>query len=155
IEEESAGIVGSSEGKATYRLDRLGIPLIEISTSPDIKDGEHLSEVAEKLGLILRATGKVARGLGTIRQDVNISTDGGARVEIKGAQDLKLLPELVKQEVRRQTELVRLLAEMRGAGAPFPKKEPHDVSHVFSSTKAPLIASGLKSGAAALAQKMP
>ncbi|MFN7991438.1 MAG: Glu-tRNA(Gln) amidotransferase GatDE subunit E, partial [Candidatus Micrarchaeia archaeon] len=87
LEEESAGILSSADGKAAYRLDRLGIPLIEISTAPDIKDGEHLVEVAQKIGMMLRTGGKVARGLGTIRQDVNISTEGGARVEIKGAQD--------------------------------------------------------------------
>ena len=112
IEEESAGIVKGGETKALYRLDRLGIPLIEITTNPDIKDGAHLQEVAEKIGMVLRATGKVARGLGTIRQDVNISTEGGARVEIKGAQDLKLLPLLADLEIKRQTELIKIMAEL-------------------------------------------
>jgi glutamyl-tRNA(Gln) amidotransferase subunit E len=155
IEEESAGIVSSSEGKATYRLDRLGIPLIEISTTPDIKDGEHLVEVAQKIGMMLRATGKVARGLGTIRQDVNISTEGGARVEIKGAQDLKLLPELVVQEVGRQTELVKLLGELRARKALPLRKHLKDVSSVFHGTASPLIGGGLKSGGIVLALRMP
>ncbi len=154
IEEESAGIVSASEGKAVYRLDRLGIPLIEISTAPDIKDGSHLTEVATKIGMILRNTGRVARGLGTIRQDVNISTEGGARVEIKGAQDLKMLPELVENEVQRQTELVKMLAELRSRKALPLKKHAMDVSHVFHSTKSPLIASGLKAGGAVLAHRM-
>ncbi len=154
IEEESAGIVSASEGKAVYRLDRLGIPLIEISTTPDIKDGSHLTEVATKIGMILRNTGRVARGLGTIRQDVNISTEGGARVEIKGAQDLKMLPELVENEVKRQTELVKLLAELRSRKALPLKKHPLDATNVFQSTKSPLIAGGLKAGGAVLAQKM-
>jgi len=154
LEEESAGIVSVEEGKATYRLDRLGIPLVEITTSPDIKDGAHLREVAEKLGMVLRATGKVARGLGTIRQDVNISTEGGARVEIKGAQDLKQLPDLVDNEVRRQDELVKLLLELRRRKALPLKKDAVDVTKTFHNTKAALIAKGLQGGAAVLAQKL-
>jgi len=155
LEEESAGIVSQSEGKAVYRLDRLGIPLIEIATDPDIKDGAHLREVAEKLGMILRATGRVARGLGTIRQDVNVSTDGGARVEIKGAQDLKMLPLLVKVEEQRQLELVKLLYEVRKRNG-FPvKNHAVDVTDLFKLTKAALISAGIKKGSSVLAQKLP
>lgn len=155
IEEESAGIVSSTDASAVYRLDRLGVPLIEITTDPDIKDGAHLLEVAEKLGMILRASGKVARGLGTIRQDVNISTDGGARVEIKGAQDLKLLPTFVDLEARRQLELLKLLTELRHRKA-FPiKKRFMDVSSVFAGCHSPIISTGLKSGGVVLAQPLP
>ena len=154
LEEESAGIIAGGEGRASYRLDRLGIPLIEISTSPDIKDGAHLSEVAGKIGLILRASGKVARGLGTIRQDVNISTEGGARVEIKGAQDLKMLPLLVENEVKRQDALVGILTELRAKQALPVKKHPKDVSALLSGTKAKLILAGLEAGSVVLAQKL-
>lgn len=155
LEEESAGILSSADGKAAYRLDRLGIPLIEISTAPDIKDGEHLVEVAQKIGMILRTGGKVARGLGTIRQDVNISTEGGARVEIKGAQDLKLLPLLVENEVRRQTELVSILSALRSSGALPVKKHALDVTALFSHSRSPLISAGISAGAIVLAQKLP
>ncbi len=154
IEEESAGIVGSSEGKATYRLDRLGIPLIEISTAPDIRDGEHLSEVAEKIGLMLRATGKVARGIGTIRQDVNISTEGGARVEIKGAQELKMLPVYVEIEVARQLLLVKLLKELRERKALPVKEHMVVLSSIFADAKGGIIGGGLKSGSVVLGQKL-
>lgn len=155
IEEESAGIVSQSEGRAVYRLDRLGIPLIEIATDPDIKDGAHLKEAAEKIGMILRATGRVARGLGTIRQDVNISTDGGARVEIKGAQDLKMLPLLVKTEEQRQLELIKILYEIRKREG-FPvKSHPVDVTDLFKLTKAALISAGIKKGSSVFAQKLP
>jgi glutamyl-tRNA(Gln) amidotransferase subunit E len=155
IEEESAGIVAASKGDATYRLDRLGIPLVEITTDPDIKDGEHLKEVAEKIGMILRATGKVARGLGTIRQDVNVSTEGGARVEIKGAQDLKMLPEFVDNEAKRQMELVKILALLRKRNA-FPvRKRIVDVSAIFGKTDAKLIKTGLESGASVFAMRLP
>ncbi|MDD5339770.1 MAG: Glu-tRNA(Gln) amidotransferase subunit GatE [Candidatus ainarchaeum sp.] len=155
IEEESAGIVSAGDPKATYRLDRLGIPLIEISTTPDIKDGAHLTEVAQKIGMILRTLPGVARGLGTIRQDVNISTEGGARVEIKGAQDLKMLPKYVETEEKRQLELVKLLAELRSRKALPVKRHEIDVTKAFHDTKAALIAAGLKAGAIVLAQKLP
>jgi glutamyl-tRNA(Gln) amidotransferase subunit E len=154
IEEESAGIVSSSEGRATYRLDRLGIPLIEITTAPDIKDGEHLSEVAEKIGLMLRATGKVARGLGTIRQDVNISTEGGARVELKGAQDLKMLPQYVENEVSRQLLLIKLLKELRERKAIPVKEHMVVVSGAFGAEKPGIIGGGLRSGSVVLGQKL-
>lgn len=155
IEEESAGIVSAGESKATYRLDRLGIPLIEITTTPDIKDGAHLSEVAQKIGMILRTLPGVARGLGTIRQDVNISTEGGARVELKGAQDLKMLPQYVENEEKRQLELVKLLAELRSRKALPVKKHEIDVTKTFHDTKAALISAGLKTGSIVLAQSLP
>ncbi|VVC04303.1 Glutamyl-tRNA(Gln) amidotransferase subunit E [Candidatus Bilamarchaeum dharawalense] len=155
LEEESAGIVSNSESKATYRLDRLGVPLIEINTTPDIKDGAHLTEVAEKIGMILRTTAKVARGLGTIRQDVNISTEGGARVEIKGAQDLKMLATYVENEVHRQTELIKILAELRNRKAIPIQFNAQDVTVVFKNTHANLLSQGIRTGSIILAQKFP
>jgi glutamyl-tRNA(Gln) amidotransferase subunit E len=91
LEEESSGIVSDEESDITYRLDRLGIPLIEIGTAPDIKNPEHAREVAEKLGMIIRSTGKSQRGIGVTRQDINVSVAKGARVEIKGVQNLDLI----------------------------------------------------------------
>ena len=154
IEEESAGIVSSSDSKAVYRLDRLGIPLVEITTAPDIKDGAHLKEVAEKIGMVLRATGKVARGLGTIRQDVNVSTEGGARIEIKGAQDLKMLPSFVENETGRQLELVKILSELDQRNALPIEKKTKDVSSIFKKTNAKIIKNGIGAGAIVLAQRL-
>ncbi|MFH1511551.1 MAG: hypothetical protein ABIF10_07710, partial [Candidatus Woesearchaeota archaeon] len=85
----------------------LGIPLIEIGTKADIKTPEHAKEVAEKLGMILRSTGKVKRGIGTIRQDVNTSIKGGARTEIKGFQELKSIPKVIGFEIERQMKLIK------------------------------------------------
>lgn len=155
IEEESSGIVETKHEKTVYRLDRLGIPLVEITTDPSIKDGEHLREVAEKIGLILRATGKVARGLGTIRQDVNISTEKGARVEIKGAQDLKLLTKWVKIEVARQEKLVSVINELKKRKVYPIKSKQTDVSDVFSKTDSKLIKKELEMGGVVLAIKLP
>ena len=106
LEEEAAKIVKRTEKQDTYDLSRLGIPLIEIATAPDIKDPEHCRETAEKIGMILRSTNKVKRGLGTIRQDVNLSIKNKARVEIKGFQDLRNMPKIIENEVKRHLKLI-------------------------------------------------
>ncbi len=106
LEEESAGIVKQEDNEITYRLDRLGIPLIEIGTAPDVKSPEHAKEVAEKLGMIIRSTGKSQRGIGVTRQDVNVSIAKGARVEIKGVQELDMIPQIIENEIKRQQEQI-------------------------------------------------
>lgn len=105
LEEDSAQILKKEQGRTVYGVNRLGIPLVEIATAPDISTPEHGKEVAEQLGMILRSS-RVKRGLGTIRQDLNISIPGGARVEIKGVQDLKSIPRLIEQEVKRQQHVL-------------------------------------------------
>ena len=102
LEEEAAKKVKEERHYVTFRLDRLGVPLLEIATAPDIKDPEHAKEVASKLGMILRSTGKVKRGIGTIRQDVNVSIKGHPRVELKGFQELRSMPKVIEREVKRQ-----------------------------------------------------
>jgi len=89
LEEDAARKMGAEEGNIIrYRIDRLGIPLIEVATAPVIKSPKEAQEVAFAIGRILRATGRVMRGLGTIRQDLNISIPMGALIEIKGVQEL-------------------------------------------------------------------
>jgi len=106
LEEEAAKNVKEEETSRVWRLDRLGIPLVEIQTKPDIKTPEHAKETAELLGMILRSTGRVKHGLGTIRQDINLSIKGGARVEVKGFQDLRSIPKVIESEVKRQLDLI-------------------------------------------------
>jgi glutamyl-tRNA(Gln) amidotransferase subunit E len=155
VEEESSGIVAEEAHIKHYRLDRLGIPLIELATEPDIVDAEHCKETAEKIGLILRATGKVARGIGTIRQDVNVSTEKGARVEIKGAQDLKTLPLYVENEVKRQEELLRVVEEAKKRiGDKEVKAKIADLTGVFAKTDCALIKKGLEAGGHVLGIKL-
>ncbi len=108
LEEESAGIVEQKEDKVIYRLDRLGIPLIEISTFPEIKSAAHAREVSEKLGMIVRSTGRSQRGIGVTRQDINLSVKGGKRVEVKGVQELEIMETVIEKEVLRQVELVKI-----------------------------------------------
>ncbi len=113
LEEESAGIVERDKDKAVYDLNRLGIPLVEIATSPEIKDGKQAKEIAEAIGMLLRMSGKAMRGIGTIRQDLNVSVEGGSRVEIKGAQELDMIEKWVNNEIKRQRELIKVIEELR------------------------------------------
>ncbi|MFH1470539.1 MAG: Glu-tRNA(Gln) amidotransferase subunit GatE [Candidatus Micrarchaeota archaeon] len=156
IEEESSGILGEKDGVAKFSLDRLGIPLVEIATDASIVDGEHAQEVAEKLGMILRATGKVQRGIGTIRQDLNVSIEGGARVEIKGAQELKLISKFVESEAKRQEALIRIGEEIRKrfGGEPKFESEVLDVTRVFSTTESKLLRKTLDREGKVLALKL-
>ena len=90
-----------------YLLDRLGIPLLEITTKPQLNDSKDVQKAAKAIGRLLRAC-NVKRGLGTIRQDVNISINNGQRVELKGFQDLTSMPTVVDNEIKRQTNLNKL-----------------------------------------------
>ena len=108
LEEDAARKIDEKGKLVNYGLDRLGIPLIEIATSADIKNPLHAREVAERIGLLLRATDKVKRGLGTIRQDLNISISKGARVEIKGIQSLSSISQVAENEALRQAGLIRI-----------------------------------------------
>ncbi len=101
LEEDAARIIERGEKQAIFRLDRLGIPLVEIKTGPDFKNAEQVKEGALKIGKILRST-NVKRGIGTIRQDVNISTINHPRVEIKGFQNPKIMIKTINLEVKRQ-----------------------------------------------------
>ena len=112
LEEDSArklDSVSTDRGEQViYNLDRLGVPLIEIATSPDIQSPEHAKETARALGRTLRDTRRVRRGLGSIRQDLNVSVACGDRVEIKGCQDLAWIPRIVRLEMVRQVHMYRL-----------------------------------------------
>ncbi len=142
VEEESAKIVERSCDYDVYNLSRLGIPLVEIATEPDIKSPEQLREVAEYLGMALRSTGKVKRGLGTIRQDINVSITEGARVEIKGAQELKLLSKLVELEALRQKMLVEIMKELQKRNAEAIGTIT-DVTDILCSSDSKLISSAI------------
>jgi Glu-tRNA(Gln) amidotransferase subunit E-like FAD-binding protein len=106
LEEDSARVIKREKDKVLYRLDRLGIPLVEIATAPVLDDPEKIKEAALKIGEILRAC-RVKRGIGTIRQDVNVSIKGHDRVEIKGFQDPKMMVKTIDNEILRQQEEIK------------------------------------------------
>ena len=141
LEEESARRIEETEAGVVFSLDRLGVPLVEIGTKPDITSPEQAREAAEKIGMILRSTGAVKRGLGTIRQDVNVSIEEGARVEVKGVQDLDGIESIVRGEVKRQAKLLEIASELEDRDATV--GEVQDVSDVFEGTDSGVIAGAL------------
>jgi glutamyl-tRNA(Gln) amidotransferase subunit E len=156
LEEESAGIMESPDGAAQYDLSRLGIPLIEIATAPCISSGKKAEEAALAIGTILRKTGMVSRGIGTIRQDLNISIPEGARVEIKGVQDLSQIALTVDLEAQRQSKLAALLGEARlRTGGKMPDESIFDLTEIFSSTQCKLVAKGLHGNARVFGMPLP
>jgi len=159
LEEDAARKIGEDEKEntRTYRLDRLGIPLIEIATAPDIRTPSEAQETALKLGLLLRSTGMAKRGLGTIRQDVNVSITKGAIIEIKGFQQLGMLAELVELEALRQQRLleIRDFVLKRGISPEDIPEEVHDVSKLFEKTESKVLKRALQSGGAIFAAKLP
>ncbi|MFB6235889.1 MAG: Glu-tRNA(Gln) amidotransferase subunit GatE [Halopenitus sp.] len=144
LEEESAQRIEETDEGVVYGLDRLGIPLVEIGTRPDIRSPEQAREAAERIGMLLRSTGTVKRGLGTIRQDVNVSIAEGARVEVKGVQDLQGIEDIVRGEVQRQSELLDIADELQARDAEV--GETRDVTDVFADTDSGVIGGALESG---------
>lgn len=152
LEEESAGIASDYGTEIAYKVDRLGIPLIEVATFADIPTPEIAKETALYIGALLRLTGKVKRGLGTIRQDVNVSIKEGARIEMKGLQDVSVLDKFIDNEIRRQTELIDIAKLLKKGKAEAGK--PVDVSRIFESTKAELVKSKLAKGGIVMAFRL-
>lgn len=150
LEEDAARKIEEKGKLVNYGLDRLGIPLIEIATEPDIKNPVHARDTAEKIGMLLRATGKVKHGLGTIRQDLNISVTGGARVEIKGVQSLSSISKVAEKEAKRQLGLIEIKEELKNR-----VNEKHlgdlkiiDVSSFLTKTDSKIVKKLLKNGIA-------
>jgi glutamyl-tRNA(Gln) amidotransferase subunit E len=146
IEEDAARKIYEDHEKVVYRLDRQGVPLIEIATNPDISDPEQAKRVAYKIGLILRSTGKVKRGLGTIRQDINLSIKQGSKVEIKGVQELGLIPKVIEYEVLRQIKLLELKKILNENRIPKLKLEYYDITELLYNTSSKIIKSKIDKG---------
>lgn len=157
LEEDAARLVERRGTVVTYRLDRLGIPLIEVSTNPDIESPEEAAETALAIGRIVMSTGKTRKVLGAIRQDINVSIKEGALVEVKGIQRLSLISKVVESEVERQLRLIKLREEIKRRGilkSSFERKL-YDVTDVFKSTKCRIIAKALHEGGVVYAVKLP
>lgn len=139
LEEDAARRIETSKNHVEFRLDRLGIPLVEITTDPSMHHPEQVKEVAYMIGQVLRST-NVKRGLGTIRQDLNVSIAKGGRVEIKGVQNLDLMPEIVEKEVQRQLKLLEIKDELIKRNAEV-LEEIHDLDPVFENTSSKILKS--------------
>jgi len=156
LEEDAARKTGKDGQLIRYRIDRLGIPLIEVTTAPVIYSPDEAQETAYAIGRILRATRRVRRGLGTIRQDVNVSIRDGALIEIKGVQELELVSKVIENEVQRQLSLLQIRDELKKLGV----KEADitedfvDVTQIFKNTKCKVIAKAIKQNNPVLAVRL-
>ena len=183
LEEDSARKLDTKQSElgetVVYNLDRLGVPLVEVATAPDVRSPEHAKETAIALGRLLRDTRRVRRGLGSIRQDLNVSIACGDRVEIKGCQDLDWIPRIIRLEMARQLHFYRLANELRSE-AELPPLPPdrkmdskpvenrvqlatssripldiHEVSEIFSGCESEMLSSSLESGSSVLGIRLP
>lgn len=156
LEEDAARKMGKDKQLISYRIDRLGIPLIEVTTAPVIYTPEEAQEAAAAIGRILRATRKVRRGLGTIRQDVNISIRDGALIEIKGVQKLELISQVIENEVKRQLSLLEIREDLKKRGIIESDivEEFIDITKVFENTKCKVISKAIKQNNKVLAVRL-
>jgi len=155
LEEDACRKVETTDAEVTYRTDRLGIPLIEIATGPDMHDPEEVMEVALRIGTLLRATRRVKRGIGTIREDLNISVPGGARIEIKGVQELRLLPLFVENEMKRQNMLIKVKEILNDRGTVPAEFDPVDVTGIFKTSASKVIKGALSDKGKVIAVRLP
>jgi glutamyl-tRNA(Gln) amidotransferase subunit E len=152
LEEEAAQRIDTDGEAVTYSLDRLGIPLVEIGTAPDIRSPEQAQAVAAEIGMILRSTGAVKRGIGSIRQDVNVSIADGARVEIKGVQQLQEIGSIVEAEVDRQVALLAIRDELDAREVEI--GQPTDLTELMEGTDARVIREVLDQSGAVLGVRL-
>ena len=142
IEEDAAKLVSDDGSIRNYGLDRLGVPLIEIALEPIGGKPNEIVAVAHTLGRLLRATRRVTRGLGSIRQDINISIMDGAVVEIKGVQRLEQLTKVIEYEMLRQHGLVLVSSRLKNDRKPQEieiGKKIEDVTDILSRSPSKII----------------
>ncbi|MGC9076054.1 MAG: Glu-tRNA(Gln) amidotransferase subunit GatE [Conexivisphaera sp.] len=154
LEEDAARNLGSDSRVKKYGLDRLGIPLVEVSLAPlEISSAQDAVDAAAALGRLLKSTGMVARGIGTVRQDLNVSIAGSGIVEVKGVQELPLIAKVVEFEVRRLSWLKEVAAELsrRGVRPESAVGEIVDVTGILSRAKGGVVRKSIAGGARALA----
>lgn len=147
LEEEAARKIKTENNINYFRLDRLGIPLVEVTTKPDISTPDECRDCAERIGLLFWST-NVKKVIGSIRQDVNVSITSGTRIEIKGVQKLSWIPQLINNEISRQINLIEIKNELnkRRVTPSDITKNLIDVSEKLKNVKSKFIQKGFKSG---------
>ncbi len=156
LEEDACRKMDEDGERVTYRLDRLGVPLVEVSTAPLEYEPHEVAEIAALVGYSIKSTGRAKRGIGTVRQDLNVSIVGGAKVEIKGVPTLSLIPRVIELEVQRQLNLLRISGELRSRGVrpDDVTDDVMDVTDIFANTTSNLIRSAIGRGASVYALKL-
>ena len=146
LEEDAAKNLGDEGSVRKFGLERLGIPLVEIATEPFEVELTEIKKIALSLGRILRSTKKVKRGLGSIRQDVNVSIKdgGGVVIEVKGVQQLDQLEKVVEYEAKRQHGLLKISKKIQEKNWIYDKEDSKDITELFSECKSKIIQTALK-----------
>ena len=147
LEEDAAKLLGDKGDVREYSLDRLGVPLIEIALEPVEGDSKKIKKIALSLGRLLRSTKKVTRGIGSIRQDVNVSVrDGGGVVEVKGVQQLDQLEKVVEFEAKRQHGLVKIAEKLQNSNFEEISKnnDVFDITNDFKNCESKIIQKSLR-----------
>ncbi len=157
LEEDSCREVSDQGHERVYLTDRLGMPLIETVTDPDMKTPEEAREVGQVIRWMARASGLVRTGSGAGRQDVNVSVTGGTRIEIKGVSSLRAIPRLVHNEALRQRTLVGIQGELarRGVTPESISDQGFDVTAHVRGTECKFIAKAIAKGATVMAIPLP
>ena len=147
LEEDAAKLLKDEQNERNYSLDRLGVPLVEIALEPVSTKPSEVKEIALTLGRWLRATGKVKRGIGSIRQDVNISVMNSGVVEVKGVQQLDQLEKIIDYEAKRQYGLILIAEKLKKLSITISKEDVFDITEVFKDCESKIIQNALKSNA--------
>ncbi|HEU5221905.1 MAG TPA: Glu-tRNA(Gln) amidotransferase subunit GatE, partial [Candidatus Nitrosotalea sp.] len=157
LEEDAAKLLQDSKETREYSLDRLGVPLVEIALDPVSGTPEEIKNIALTLGRMLRATKRVGRGIGSIRQDVNVSIEGGgAVIEVKGVQKLDQLEKVIEYEAKRQHGLKIIAEKLQTFNIEkiTKEKDVKDVSNIFKSCKSKIIQKSLSEGSSIKAMRI-
>ena len=148
IEEDACREVEDAGHTIHFRTDRLGMPLIEVVTEPDFETPREAALGVKTIGRLLRATRKVRRGIGSVRQDVNVSIEGGRRVEIKGVPRYQLIGALTQTEALRQKALLDLRLEFlrRGLSKELFVTQEMDLTAKFGHTQSAILKNAVDRG---------
>jgi glutamyl-tRNA(Gln) amidotransferase subunit E len=148
LEEDACREITDKGHDITFRTDRLSMPLLEVITAPDMESPQEAMEVDALLGRILKASGLVRRGIGSVRQDVNVSITGGTRVEIKGVPQTWAIEKLTAIEAERQAALLQIkeALRLRGINDKTIHGEKFDLTGVLKDSKIPVVRAALEKG---------
>ncbi|MCZ7555124.1 MAG: Glu-tRNA(Gln) amidotransferase subunit GatE [Bacteroidia bacterium] len=157
LEEDSCREISDVGHRRTYNTDRLGMPLIELVTGPDMRTPQEVADVAQILRKMMRTTGHVRRGIGATRADTNVSVSGGTRIEIKGVPRIGLMPLLTYNEAQRQWNLLRLREELitRGITTETFTHSSADVTRILKRTRFTPIENAVRKGHQIAAVRLP
>jgi glutamyl-tRNA(Gln) amidotransferase subunit E len=147
LEEDAAKLLSNEQNETNYSLDRLGVPLVEIALEPVSTKPSEVKEIALTLGGLLRETKMVKRGIGSIRQDVNISVMDSGVVEVKGVQQLDQLEEIIDYEATRQHGLILIAEKLKKLSITITKEDMFDVTEILKNCESKIIQKALQSNA--------